>query len=487
MKMALSSKRVAIGGGLLLVVVAAGLIGFWAGGLSRDPASSATGGREVLYWYDPMVPAQHFDKPGKSPFMDMQLVPRYAGEADPQTGVRIDPGVTQNLGVRYAIVEKGDVSGSIRAVGVLSYADRDVAIVQAKQEGFVERGRGRAVGDVVRAGDALADIRVPAWTAALAEYLSLRSGPDASLTAAARQRLGMLGVPGDATRAAEASGAAPAVFTIRTPISGSLTALDIRDGMAIGTGAAIARINALSPVWLTVSVPQGGAGSLRAGGRADARFSTYPGDAFIGRIETILPTANVASRAVEVRIALSNADGRLRPGMTGEVHLSDPNARIGLVLPSEAVIRTGRRAVVIVAADGGRFEPVEVLLGSETGGRIEILSGLSEGQRVVASGQFLIDSEASLAGAIGKLQGSASGVTDGPYTSSGQITAIDAAGVTIAHTPVEQLNWPAMTMVFAWGSGGQQKFSVGDQVTFTFHKGGAGYVIDTIVRAGTPR
>ncbi|MDP3736323.1 MAG: efflux RND transporter periplasmic adaptor subunit [Hyphomonadaceae bacterium] len=483
-------RRVAIASVVGLSLVAAGVgIGFWlAQRPSMDMAGQTTadGGR-VLYWYDPMVPDQHFDQPGKSPFMDMQLVPRYAGEPEAAPGVRIDPGVAQNLGVRFAVAVKEPVKASITASGVIAFNERDVAIVQAKQGGFVERSHRRAIGDIVRAGDALVDLRVPEWTGALAEYLALSKGADAALAAAARKRLAMLGVPADATREAEASAVAPSVFIIRAPITGALTSLDVREGMTVEPGAAIASINGLSPVWLMVSAPQGAAGPLKPGGRASARFPAYPGEAFTGKIEAILPAANAASRAIEVRVALANPDGRLRPGMTGEADLSDAAPREALVVPSEAVIRTGRRTVVIAVLEDGRFAPTEVDTGPTSGDRTEIISGLSEGQKVVASGQFLIDSEASLTGVMARLQASPPAAQDAPYATTGRVTAIDDKGITLSHAPVARLNWPAMTMQFAWGPGGMKNIAVGDEVTFTFRKAGGGYVIETIERVGGGR
>ena len=485
-KPAWPKAAVAIVVGLALIAGGVG-IGFL---LAQRPSMEAAGptetGKQVLYWYDPMVPDQHFDKPGKSPFMDMQLVPRYAGEPEVKPGVRIDPGVVQNLGVRLATVEKAPVKNSIAASGVIAFNKRDVAVVQAKQGGFVERSHRRAVGDIVQAGDALVDLRAPEWTGALAEYLALSKGSDATLADAAGRRLAMLGVPADAIRNAEANGAAPSTFTIRAPITGALTSLDAREGMAVEPGATIASINGMSPVWLVASVPQGSAGRLKAGGQATAIIPAYPGETFSGKIESVLPSANSASRAVEVRVALPNPGGRLRPGMTGEVSLVDDEPRQALFVPSEAVIRTGRRTLVIAVLEDGRFAPTEVEVAPASGNHTEIVSGLTEGQRIVASGQFLIDSEASLSGVIARLEASSPAAQGEPYAASGRVTAIDSKGVTIAHTPVERLNWPAMTMQFAWGPGGPKTLTVGDEVDFTFKKGSAGYVIETIepVRGG---
>lgn len=472
--------------GAAIIAAAAGGLGFWAG--HNRPAQApmtSSDDRKVLYWYDPMVPNQHFDKPGKSPFMDMQLVPRYAGEVEPAHGVRIDPGAMQSLGVRTAKVEFGRLAAGITASGVIAFNDRDVAVVQAKQSGFVERAYRRAVGDVLKPGDPLVDLHVPDWTAAIAEYLALK-GKDAALEASARKRLGMLGVPEAAVHEAEARKTASTTFTIRSPIAGAVTALDVREGMTTAPGAPLATIRGISPVWLIVSVPQGQAAALSPGTPAKARLAAFSNETVEGKVESILPAANTASRAVEVRISLPNPSGRLRPGMTAEVNVSAGTQRDVLLVPSEAVVRTGARTLVFTDLGQGRFAPVDVEIGSTAGDRTEIVSGLSEGQMVVASGQFLIGSEASLSGALERL-GSAPAPTKAAgdvYVSKGRVTTIDKAGVTLAHEPVPALNWPSMTMTFLWPpSGPNPSIKIGDAVEFSFRQGSAGYVLETISEA----
>jgi Cu(I)/Ag(I) efflux system membrane fusion protein len=363
-----------------------------------------------------------------------------------------------------------------------------VAVVQARQSGFVALSRRRAVGDIVAAGDPLVEVRAPDWTGALAEYLALKSGPDAGLAASARQRLAALGVSEEVIRDTEAKGVPPQTFVIRAPISGAIAALDVRDGMTVIAGAPLATIKGLSPVWLIVSVPQGIAGHIKNGGHVAARTPAYPGETLDGRIESVLPSADPSSRAVEVRVALPNPVGRLRPGMTASVDLSGAEAAETLLAPSEALIRTGKRTVVITVLGDGKFAPVEVETGASFGESTEILSGLAEGQKIVASGQFLIDSEASLSGVMARLQSKSADQAD--FTTTGKVTAIDKAGVTLSHAPVERLNWPAMTMQFAWGKGGAPKDStggqikVGDDVRFSFQRDGKGYVITAISPAG---
>jgi Cu(I)/Ag(I) efflux system membrane fusion protein len=389
--------RLALGAAAIAVVAGAG--GYGLGHLGRSPAAPAAApARQALYWYDPMVPAQHFDKPGKSPFMDMQLVPRYADQAPAAaSGVRIDPAAVQSLGVRLASVEQGEFAQTLDATGVLDFNQRDVAIVQARAAGFVQRVYARAPGDVVAAGAPMADLLVPTWGGAQAEYLAVRNSADPALEAAARQRLRLLGMPDGLITEVARSGRPRTVVTIATPVGGAIQTLDVRQGMTVSMGQTLAQVSGLATVWLNAAVPEAQAGQIRAGAPVRAELAAFPGETFTGRVAAILPTAQAESRTLTIRVELANRGGRLRPGMFATVHLGGA-ARPALFVPSESVIRTGKRNLVMLAGDGGRFQPVEVQLGREDGDRTEILAGLSEGQRVVASGQFLIDSEASLAG-----------------------------------------------------------------------------------------
>jgi Cu(I)/Ag(I) efflux system membrane fusion protein len=436
-----------------------------------------------------MVPDQHFNKPGKSPFMDMALVPRYEGDPPGEAGVRIDPGAAQNLGVRLATVERTSFAREVNAAGVLAFNGRNLAIVQSRTGGFVDRTYRRAIGDVVPAGAAIVDLRVPEWAAAQGEYLAVRKGGDPAIAAASRKRLTMLGMPEALITHVESEGAPRPIFTVVAPIAGAITALDVREGMTLNSGAAVATISGMSPIWLVVSLPQANAALATPGAAVTARLPAFPGESFSGRVETVLPAADPTSRAIEVRIAMPNPKGRLRAGLTAQVMLTDRGAKPVLVIPAEAVIRTGQRNIVITALANGRFAPVEVELGSESGDKVEITRGLSEGQRVVASGQFLIDSEASLSGVVARMQsGSASPAQAQSYQTVGRITAVNAEGVTFAHEAVPALSWPAMTMQFSLATPGLAKgFSVGDQVSFRFHQGGAGYVVDEIHKTGAPK
>ena len=391
--------------GLALVgAIAIGGVGFFGGRTTKLPTATTTAAptasRQALYWYDPMVPAQHFDKPGKSPFMDMQLQPRYAEEAgagDRAAGVRIDPTQTQNLGVRLAKVERGALPSGLIVTGVIDFNERDVAIVQAKAAGFVQRVYGHAPGDVVGVGAPLADILVPEWAGAQGEYLAVRRTGDEALMRASRQRLQLLGIPSALVAAVERSGQVRNVATITTPTGGVIRTLSVRNGMTVMAGQTLAEVNGVRRVWLNAALPEAMAGRVRLGEPATAVLAAYPGETFAGRVTATLPQAQADSRTLTARIELANPSGRLRPGMFASVQFGGM-AQPALLVPSEAVIRTGRRTLVMLAGPGGRFRPAEIQAGREAGGRTEVLAGLTEGEQIVASGQFLLDSEASLSG-----------------------------------------------------------------------------------------
>ena len=393
-----SSRQTMILGVILALVAGAG--GYGLAKLGSKAATTpppAPAARQVLYWFDPMVPGQHFDKPGKSPFMDMQLVPKYADQGAAQSGVRVDPAQAQSLGVRLAVVTRGTLPSGISAAGTIDFNERDLTVVQARSGGFVQRAYGHAPGDIVAAGAPLADILVPEWTGAQAEFLAVQRSGNSALAAAARQRLALLGMSAAQIARVADTGRTVTVTTLSTPSGGVIRTLGVRAGMTVTAGQTLAEISGLSRVWLNAAVPEASAGAVRLGEGVTATLAAYPGETFRGQVTAILPQADATSRTLTARIEMPNPAGRLRPGMFANVQF-EGRAQSALLIPAEAVIRTGKRALVMVAHDGGRFEPALVHTGREAGEQIEILAGLSEGEKIVASGQFLIDSEASLSG-----------------------------------------------------------------------------------------
>lgn len=370
---------------------------------SADAKTMPTGERKPLYWYDPMKPDQHFDKPGKSPFMDMQLVPMYGDDASGSSIISIDPRTVQNLGIRTATVERHQVTQELRVAGSVAINENSIEVVQTRAAGWVEKLHVRALNDAVRKGQLLAEIYAPDLFAAQQEYLLASRANDAALTAGARQRLLLLGLSEAQVARLAKSGEAQRRVSYYAPVDGIVTELGVREGAQLSPGMSLYTLADLSKVWINAEVPEAQAAGLVPGAVVDATLAALPGQNFSGRIDYVYPEITPQTRTMRVRAVFENKRLSLKPGMFVDVALGKGQAREALMIPSEALIRTGTRSTVIVAEAEGRFRPVEVRLGMQRDGQTEILEGLSEGQKVVASGQFLIDSEANLRGAFNRL------------------------------------------------------------------------------------
>jgi Cu(I)/Ag(I) efflux system membrane fusion protein len=295
-------------------------------------------------------------------------------------------------------VERISLSSSIHASGVLVFNEREVAVEQVRSAGLVERVWPLAPGDVIGAGQPLIELRVPQWSAAQAEFLAVRD--DSALAEAARERMRMLGLPSKAIAELEQSGEARQTFILHSSRAGVLDTLDVRSGMSVEPGQTLARIQGVDTLWLEVAVPEGRASALQLNGESRIRLAAYPGIDLSGRIIAILPELSPGSRTLRVRIELPNSTGQLRAGLSAQVQLKADSGESALAVPTEAIIRTGKRSLVIAVREPGGFEPLPVELGPEIGERTVIVAGLFEGQRIVSSAQFLLDSEASLTGAV---------------------------------------------------------------------------------------
>jgi membrane fusion protein, copper/silver efflux system len=460
-----------------------------AKGNGSAAASADSTGRKVLYWHDPMVPGQKFDKPGKSPFMDMQLVPVYADEADEGGGVTISARVQQNLGVRTAEVTKGVVAPSVEAVGTVVYNERDQAVVQARANGFIEKLHVRAALDPVRRGQPLVDLYVPDWVAAQEEYLGIvnMGGPELdSLREGAAQRMRLAGMSDEQIRRVTTTGKVHPRITIASPIDGVVAELGAREGMTVMNGAPLFRLNGLSPIWVNAEVPEAQAAFVRPGNAVEARAAALPGRTFKGKVSAILPEVNAATRTLKARVELANPGGALVPGMFATVNFAASAKRDVVMVPSEAVIATGKRTVVVLAEateDGKqRFRPVDVETGAESGGMSEIRKGLEPGMKVVVSGQFLIDSEANLKTTMARLE-DAPAASQKTYTVNGKVEAIDAHSALLSHEPIPELKWGSMTMEFKVRHGVPiDGIKEGADVTFDFIDAGKGEYEVTAIR-----
>ncbi|MBT2142910.1 MULTISPECIES: efflux RND transporter periplasmic adaptor subunit [unclassified Rhodanobacter] len=369
----------------------------------RSSVTSPSAAGKVLYWYDPMVPEQHFDKPGLSP-MGMEMVPRYADAGAAGEVVQIDPATVQNLGVRTALVERRVLSGALRVPGTVAWNPREATTVSARVDAVISKLRVRAPYTQVTAGEPLAELLAPQWSSALAEYDALQGAQSAdakALRGAARERLQVLGLNAADIRAAHrGTGAA---VTLHAPQAGVVTSLEVREGQRVSAGQTLMTLNGLATVWVEAALPQALAGAVHGGTPVTVTVDALPGQEFHGSVETLLPDIDSATRTRRARIVLANPDGRLSPGMFATVQLRPADGEAVPVVPDEALIATGRQTRVIVAEADGHFRPLAVRTGRSADGYTEILGGMRGGEKVVVSGQFLIDSEASLSGALERL------------------------------------------------------------------------------------
>ncbi len=410
-----------------------------------DPAN----GSKILYYHDPMVPGNKFDKPAKSPFMDMMLVPVYADGGNDQGNVTVSSRIQQNLGVRTAEVTEGILSPQVAAIGTIAFNERDQALVQARATGYVERLHVRATLDTVGKGQPLVELFVPDWVAAQEEFLSLKrmQGSDlGGLVDGARQRMRLVGMSEEQIKLVESSGRPQPRITIAAPIGGVVTELMAREGMTVMAGATLFRINGLSTVWANAEVPESQAALVRSGAKVQARSPAVPGAIFDGKVQAIQPEVNPTTHTLKARLQLANPGARLVPGMFVSMQFMDMRGDKALLVPTEAVIMTGKRSVVMLAEENGRFRPVEVEAGIESGSQTEIKRGLKAGQRVVVSSQFLIDSEASLKGVEARLNGTPMADNKAPrHEGEAKVEAVGKDAITLADGPIASMKWGPMT------------------------------------------
>jgi len=402
-------KRALLISFMLAALLMTALIAYWAGRRGHAPAaaSAATGSSapeahaKVLYWYDPMTPQQHSDKPGLSS-MGMQMVPKYADAGTGTNTVRIDAATVQNLGVRTASVERRVLAATIRVPGTIRWDLRQATVVSARVDGVIGKLYVRAPYTNVAAGTPLAGLLAPQWSSAVSESQALQhvqSAEAKALRGASQQRLQALGLsPADG--GALGSGG---LITLHAPQAGVISTLDVREGQRVNAGQTLMTINGLSSVWIEAALPQVVAGTVHADTPVTVHVDALPGQVFRGQVETLLPDIDMATRTQRARIVIANPDGALSPGMFANVQLDPMPGKASLVIPDDALIATGEHMRAIVAEEGGRFRVVAVRVGRSAGGYTEIFDGLVGGEKVVVSGQFLIDSEASLSGALDRL------------------------------------------------------------------------------------
>jgi Cu(I)/Ag(I) efflux system membrane fusion protein/cobalt-zinc-cadmium efflux system membrane fusion protein len=382
--------------------------------MNLTPMAKQAGERKVKHWVAPMDPTYIRDEPGKSP-MGMDLVPVYEKSATGRgTTVVIDPGVVQNMGVRTQLVERQTVFRHLRTIGEVEVGEDEISVVNLRYGGWVERIRVNRTGDPVKRGQTLFEVYSPELVAAQEELLlAIRTqGADSRLAQSARRKLELWDLSTRDIDNVVASGEVKRTFAVRAPRSGFVLHKNIVDGARVNAGQDLYRIGNLQRIWVTAEVYEFDAPWVAVGQTAQMELSFQKGRVLEGKVSYIYPTLNKASRTLTIRLEFDNPGIALKPGMFATVYIEYRRHDNVLALPTEAILHSGKRELVFVDLGDGHFEPREITTGL-VGDRhlTEVLEGLSEGERVVASGQFLIDSESQLQEAIAKLLARRAGVS----------------------------------------------------------------------------
>ena len=413
--------------GILVPLFLISSVGLWTGcweepsstssGKSAEVAT-ASGERKIKYWVAPMDPTFISDTPGRSP-MGMDLVPVYedGGAAGGGSTVSIDPAVVQNMGVRIERVERQSLFRHIRTIGEVEVGEDLVSVVNLRFSGWVERIHVDRTGDLIEAGQPLFDIYSPELVSAQEEYLlALRSqGPKSGLTRSARRKMELLDLDPRDIEAVARTGKVLRALPIRAPRSGYVLHKNVVDGGRVTAGQDLYTIADLSKVWVQAEVYEHDAPWVEVGQPAQMELAYQRGEVIEGSVAYVYPTLNDVARTLTVRLEFPNPDLRLKPGMFATVYIQFRREDDTLVVPTEAILNSGTREIVFVAVGEGRFEPREITTGL-VGDRhtTQVLSGLTAGEDVVTSGQFLIDSESQLQEAIAKMLARRSGAASDP-------------------------------------------------------------------------
>lgn len=354
---------------------------------------------KIVYWVAPMDPDYRRDKPGKSP-MGMDLIPVYEDGHRQAEGrsplITIAPEVINNMGVRTAPVDRGRLSRRINTVGYVDFDESKLGHIHLRTEGWIERLRVRSEGERVKRGEPLFELYSPTLVTAQEEYLQALSVGNKALIGASRERLLALGLTNAQVKALQRTRRVRQKVTIHAPQDGVVAMLNVREGMFVQPATEVLSLADLSSVWVLAEVFEQQADWVKVGQGAEVRLSFLPGREWQGRVEYIYPSLNPKTRTLKVRLRFDNPQEVLKPNMYADVSLYADPKQDTIFIPREALIRTGKEQRVILDLGEGRFTPRKVRPGIESGDWVEIVSGLEEGEQVVVSGQFLIDSEASL-------------------------------------------------------------------------------------------
>jgi Cu(I)/Ag(I) efflux system membrane fusion protein len=379
-----------------------------------SPEAAVGSDREVLYWVAPMNANYRRDEPGKSP-MGMDLLPVYADEVDGQPGVvAIDATIVNNLGVRTARAQRGELSQRIETVGYVAYDEDTVQHVHTRVDGWIEKLATKASGEAVKKGQLLFELYSPTLVNAQEEYLIALRSTNTLLLKASKERLSALGVTDSEIARLDKERTVRQRVRAYAESDGVIVHLGVREGIFVTPVTEIMSVAKLDKVWVLAEVFERQAAWVKPGQTAMVELEYLPGEMWHGSVDYVYPELDPKTRTLRVRLRFDNAAEMLRPNMFARVTIQGDSVGEVVHVPREALIRGGSVDRVVVALGEGRFRAEPVQVGIESGDRVAIRKGISAGELVVVSGQFLIDSESNIESAFRRMQGTAEEGTGNP-------------------------------------------------------------------------
>ncbi len=388
--------------------------------VSQETEADSPKEKKIKYWVAPMDPNYISEEPGKSP-MGMDLVPVYEDEEPAAPGVHVDPNFIQNFAVRTTLVEKGSIPIVIRTIGTLNYNQKNILSVNTKFEGWIEKANVNYLGEPVRRGDVLFEIYSPQLVTTQQEYLaaldyveklSENGTKDSveraeSLLEATHERLRYWDIADEQIAELKRKRKPMRTLKILSPVSGIVIEKigDSLEGMKLTPGMNVFKIADLSNIWAEIEVFERQIQHLKLGQIAAITLDAFPGRRWSGKIIYLDPTLNRQTRTLKAYVEINNPNGMLRPEMYVNVEIRVPALSNVVKVPDEAILHSGNRNVLIVEKDKGYFQPREVMLGGTGEGFSQVIQGLAEGETIVVSSQFLIDSESNLKEAVNRMLG----------------------------------------------------------------------------------
>jgi len=433
-----------------------GVYSFMAPTNSGEASSVVTAEKKPLYWVAPMDANYKRDKPGKSP-MGMDLVPVYDdGGKGPDEGpgtIRISPDVVNNLGVRTAIVSYKSLHTEINTVGYVAYDEDKLVHIHPRVQGWIEKLYVKAIGDPVKKGQPLYEIYSPELVNAQEELLLALDRKNSRLISAAENRLSALQLPKSSIVKLKKTKKVQQTITFYSPQNGVVENLKIREGFFVKPGSTLMSIGDLSEVWVEAEVFERQAGQVKTGTPVTMTLDYLPGKTWQGKVDYIYPTLDAKTRTVKVRLRFKNEEGEFKPNMFAQIAIHTTGDEQALLIPKEALIRTGNQDRVVLALGEGSFKSVAVSVGRYDSESVEILEGVRDGEKVVSSAQFLLDSESSKSSDFKRMNSDVD-EADASMPSSVWVQAsiesmmADHKMLTLAHEAIPEWEWPEMTMDF---------------------------------------